>query len=315
MAGIPLPPIMRKSVLTLAMLASLSIAGLSLAGCQGRSGDASSGGGDIMIWSDLLSQPKPKADAQIAYGDDPLQIVDVWIPKGDLPRRAVIMIHGGCWQTDIAERDIMNYIANDLREAGIGVWNIEYRGVDRTGGGYPGTYQDVAAAADLFAKKGPDYGFSTRKVVVIGHSAGGHLALWLAARPNLPLGAGIRGENPIKIDAAISQGGLPDLREGARRTGHACGTDAPAKMAANQWGWTSPPEMPIGDAVQILFNNDRDAIAPPEYAHAYQAHLASQGVNVEAVVTKDEGHVELIAPNSKSWAAQKARIIELLTLD
>jgi len=271
--------------------------------------------GQIMQWSDLLDQKRPVPDETISYGDDPLQVVDVWIPKGDLPYRAVIMIHGGCWQSDMAERDIMNYIAHDLREAGIGVWNIEYRGVDRPGGGYPGTYEDVAAAADMFAKKGPDFGFSLRKTLVIGHSAGGHLALWLAARPQLPLGVEIRGSNPIRIDVAISQGGLPDLRQGMRQKGHACGTVAPRKMAGDHFRWTSPPEMPIGDPVQILFSNDRDPIAPTEYAHNYKASLASEGVHVETVITPGEGHVELIAPGSKSWAAQKAKILEALTLN
>lgn len=269
----------------------------------------------IMQWEDLLGQKRPVPDATISYGDDPLQVVDVWVPKGDLPYRAVIMIHGGCWQSDIAERDIMNYIANDLREAGIGVWNIEYRGVDRAGGGYPGTYEDVAAAADMLAEKGPDFGFSLRKTVVLGHSAGGHLALWLAARPQLPLGERIRGSNPVRIDVALSQGGLPDLRQGVRRKGHVCGTVAPDRMAAGHYRWTSPPEMPTGNAVQILFNNERDTIAPPEFAHRYQAHLASQGVNVETVVTPGEGHVELIAPGSKSWAAQKIRILDALMLE
>ena len=60
------------------------------------------------------------------------------------------MVHGGCWQTEIADRTIMNWVADDLRRRGIAVWNIDYRGVDR-GGGYPGTFQDVAAAADALA--------------------------------------------------------------------------------------------------------------------------------------------------------------------
>ena len=102
----------------------------------------------IMQWSDLLDQPRPTADRTIAYGKDPLQIVDMWLPEGNGPHPVVVMIHGGCWQTEIATRDIMNYIADDLRKDGIAVWNIEYRGVDR-GGGYPGTYQDIGAAAAL----------------------------------------------------------------------------------------------------------------------------------------------------------------------
>ncbi|MEZ5708278.1 MAG: alpha/beta hydrolase [Blastomonas sp.] len=292
--------------LRIALLALLAVA------CSGGSKGEAPMAQPIMQWPDLLNQPRPGPDHTIRYGDDPLQLVDIWVPQGPLPHRAVIMIHGGCWQTDIAERDIMNYIADDLRKSGIGVWNIEYRGVDRPGGGYPGTYHDVGQAADLFLEKGPDYGFSTRRIVTIGHSAGGHLALWLAQRPKLMQTSDIRGDNPVRPDAAISQGGLPDLREGTKRTGHPCGTDAPGLMGGGRYAETSPPEMPVSDAAQYLFNTDRDPVAPPAYADAYKARMAAKGVTVETMVHGPEGHVELIAPKSKSWAAQKKLIIALL---
>ena len=170
----------------------------------------------LMVWDDLLSRPKPAPDMTVRYGADALQVVDVWKPVGAGPHPAVVMIHGGCWQTEIAERDIMNWIADDLRKHGVGVWNIEYRGVDR-GGGYPGTYQDVGAAADMFAAKRAEFGFKTdAPVVTIGHSAGGHLSLWLARRSALAKGDALRGDAPLQVDLAISQGGLPDLRVSLR---------------------------------------------------------------------------------------------------
>ena len=90
------------------------------------------------------------------------------------------MVHGGCWQTEIADRRIMNWIADDLRRRGIAVWNIDYRGVDRAGGGYPGTFQDAAAAADALRDHAARYNLDLSRLVATGHSAGGHLALWLA---------------------------------------------------------------------------------------------------------------------------------------
>ena len=259
----------------------------------------------IMVWEDLLSRPKPAPDATVTYGADALQLVDVWKPAGAGPHPAVIMIHGGCWQTAIAERDIMNWIADDLRAHGVGVWNIEYRGVDR-GGGYPGTYQDVAAAADLFVAKRGEYGFRTdAPVVVIGHSAGGHLALWLARRPALAKGDALRGAERLKVDLAISQGGLPDLRAQTKLPDHPCGADAAVKMAGGEFARTSPPEMPAGQARELQFNNDRDSIAPPSFGTAYGA---------EMVTTGDEGHVELIAPDSVSWVKQRAAILKAFGL-
>ncbi len=264
----------------------------------------------IMVWDDLLSRPKPAPDATVRYGADALQVVDVWTPKGAGLHPAVVMIHGGCWQTAIAERDIMNWIADDLRSTGVGVWNIEYRGVDR-GGGYPGTYQDVGAAADLFAARGGEFGFRVdAPVVVIGHSAGGHLALWLARRAGLEKGDALRGVEPLKVDVAISQGGLPDLRAQMTLPDHGCGNEAAAKMAGpspdkTEFARTSPPEMPKGSARELQFNNDLDSIAPPSFGAAYGA---------EMVTTPGEGHAELIAPETVSWGKQRTVILKAFGL-
>ena len=263
----------------------------------------------IMVWKDLLSRPKPVADATVRYGADDLQVVDVWHPDvakfGRGPHPAVVMIHGGCWQTEIATRDIMNWIADDLRKAGVGVWNIEYRGVDR-GGGYPATYRDVGAAADLFVAKRAEFGFrADAPVVTIGHSAGGHLSLWLARRSALAKGDALRGAAPLLVDVAISQGGLPDLRAQTKLLDHPCGADAATKMAGDAFARVSPPEMAKGRARELQFNNDLDRIAPPAFGKAYGAQM---------VTTPNEGHVELIAPDSVSWAKQRAEILKVFKL-
>ena len=136
----------------------------------------------LLKWPDLLKRPRPEPDASVHYGPGSLQIADVWLPKGGKPHPVVLMVHGGCWQSDVADRRIMNWIADDLRSRGIAVWNIEYRGVDRDGGGYPGTFADVAAAADALLAHARQYRLDTGNVIALGHSAGGHLALWLAGR-------------------------------------------------------------------------------------------------------------------------------------
>lgn len=263
----------------------------------------------VMAWDDLLGRPKPVADRTIAYGADPLQVVDLWLPEGAAPHPAVIMIHGGCWLTDVADRSIMNWIAADLRGQGIAVWNVEYRGVDRPGGGYPGTFQDIAAAADLFVKDGARHGLKTDRVVAIGHSAGGHLALWLAARG--------------KADTAISQGGLPDLRYLAEEAkDHGCGVEGARGMAGKPsaerpdvYADTSPIAMTPGKAAQIQINTTRDPIAPPAYADAYAKALSGKGVTVRNVTVADEGHIELVAPGSNAWLQTVPLIRAALGLD
>jgi acetyl esterase/lipase len=137
----------------------------------------------LMVWKDLLERPRPQPTTTIRYGEDALQVVDLWLPEGAGPHPVALMVHGGCWQTDIADRTLMNWIAEDLRRRGVAVWNIDYRGVDRPGGGYPGTFLDAAAAADALRDHAARHNLDLSRVVAVGHSAGGHLALWLAARP------------------------------------------------------------------------------------------------------------------------------------
>jgi len=120
------------------------------------------------------------------------------------------MVHGGCWQTEIADRRIMNWIADDLRRRGIAVWNIDYRGIDRAGGGYPGTFADAATAADALRQHSARHRLDIGRLVAVGHSAGGHLALWLAARAQWhggPLVVRFRrpGRKPAEIDVETNR--------------------------------------------------------------------------------------------------------------
>lgn len=264
----------------------------------------------IMTWSDLLERAQPAADQRIAYGPGPLQFSEAWLPEGAGPHPTVLMIHGGCWQTEIAERDIMNWIADDLRGRGIAVWNIEYRGVDR-GGGHPGTYQDVLAAAESLRTNAARFGLITDDIIAVGHSAGGHLALWLAAAGALPEGHPLRPASPIDIYSVISQGGIPDLVAASGRPDHACGADAPRAMLGGRENAssTSASAMNPGRAELIMLHGALDRISPPEYGEDFARRMADKGREVVVEVIPGEGHVELIAPGTASWARQ-VEIIE-----
>jgi acetyl esterase/lipase len=264
-----------------------------------------------MRWADLLDRPQPKPDATIAYGADPLQHVDLWLPKRAGAHPVVLMVHGGCWQTGIAKADIMNWIADDLRRRGIAVWNVEYRGIDRPGGGYPGTFLDVARAADLLETDARKYHLRADRIVAVGHSAGGHLALWLAARPGLPKTSPLSMPHPLKITAAVSQGGLPDLAAASVPPGNTCDNDPvpglvgkPSAARRDVYADTSPAELPDPGTMVTLINGTLDRIAPPDGAAAYARKRKAHRVTIP-----DEGHVELITPDTRSWAAA-VRVIE-----
>jgi acetyl esterase/lipase len=256
----------------------------------------------LMIWPDLLERARPRPTATIAYGPAALQVADVWVPDGPGPHPTVLMVHGGCWQTDIADRRIMNWIADDLRRRGIAVWNIDYRGVDRPGGGYPGTFQDAAAAADALRAHAGEYQLDSSRLVAVGHSAGGHLALWLAGRPRLPQDSPLRGPDPIPIREVVSLGGLPDLEEAARSP-NGCGNEVIGQLTGGRFADTSVPRLaPLG-VPQVLINGRQDRIIPTSYAEGYAAQMRAAGDEVRVRMIDRTGHVELIAPETAAWAA------------
>jgi acetyl esterase/lipase len=287
------------------------ISGTALAACavgqtpDNRGNDGAAGArapGRLMTWPDLLERPRPAPSATVHYGGDPLQVADLWLPAGPGPHRVVLMVHGGCWQTGIADRNIMNWIADDLRRRGIAVWNIDYRGVDRPGGGYPGTFQDAAAAADALRAHAAEYHLDARRVVAIGHSAGGHLALWLAGRPRLPANSPLRAADPLPIAEVVSLGGLPDLEEAARSE-NGCGNAVIGQLTGGHFADTSVPRLaPLG-LPQVLINGRQDRIIPVAYAEGYARPMRAAGDDVRVRMLDATGHVELVAPETAAWTA------------
>ena len=276
----------------------------------------------VMAWSALLTRPRPAATATIAYGADPYQVADLWLPAGKAkrPLPTVLMVHGGCWTTGIADRNIMNWIAADLARRGIAVWNIDYRGVDRLGGGYPGTFHDAAAATDALRAQAKLHNLDLSRLVAVGHSAGGHLALWLAARPRLPAASPLRTEAPLAIHYVVSLGGLPDLEQ-ARAETNGCGgevidqlvgpstlSNRPNLPGRDVYADTSLPRLAPIRVPHTLINGDRDRIIPTHFAATYAAKMRARVDRVTVRIVEGQGHVELIAPETPAWAAAVAAI-------
>jgi acetyl esterase/lipase len=300
----------RSAAATACALAALAVAGCSPVSSRAADPPA------LMTWPDLMNRPLPKATKRIAYGPGPQQFADLWLPQGAGPFPVVLMIHGGCWQSDVASLEIMNYAAEALRQDGIAVWNIEYRGVDRPGGAYPGLFQDIAAAADALPQQAVLYHLKIDRVVAVGHSAGGHLAPWLAARANIPASSVLHAAAPLPIAAVVSLGGLPDLA-GDRVTEEAsCGSGPidplvgpPTAAHPDVYADTSPVALAPITAPEVMINGVEDRIAPPSLAVSYAAKMKAKASPIRRVVIEDTGHVELIAPGTKAWT-QEVAIIE-----
>ncbi|MEL6686350.1 MAG: alpha/beta hydrolase [Pseudomonadota bacterium] len=276
----------------------------------------------LMSWNDLLSQDRPDPTLSLTYGDDPAQIVDLWKPEGAGPHPVVMMVHGGCWQKAIADRTLMNYAAEDLRQRGLAVWNIEYRGVDEDGGGYPGTFLDVSQATQLLFDEGPSLDLDVSRVVAYGHSAGGHLVAWLATQSNLPEGSLLRTGLGVPMKAVIVSGGLADLEVSKPVTLETCLanimddlTGQPDSARPNVFADTSPAEMLLPDALIINVNGEQDRIAPPELGEAFTLKIQSAGGDADYVEVPNSGHVELVAPGTEAFNVQAELMVRYLEED
>ena len=161
-----------------------------------------------MTAGDALALPRPEPTARLAYGPQLLQFGELRVPDGDGPHPVAVVIHGGCW---LAEYDLgyMSALADGLTRDGVATWSIEYRRVGDDGGGWPGTFLDVAAAADSLVYLARDYDLDLDRVVAVGHSAGGHLALWLAARHRLQSDDPLRGRSPLRLSGVVALAGIP----------------------------------------------------------------------------------------------------------
>ena len=273
----------------------------------------------LMTWDDLFARPRPDPTHTIKWGAGATDIADLWLPEGAGPHPVVLMVHGGCWQKAIADRTLMNYAAEELRRNGLAVWNIEYRGVDEDGGGYPGTFLDVAHAADALRDQAAKYNLRVDRIAAFGHSAGGHLSLWLAARHKLPAGSPLHMDKPLKIASVLNSGGLADLKASAPVTLPDCLasvmdklTGPPSASRLDVLSDTSPAEMlPIG-VRQISLNGEKDGIAPPMLGEGYTARAKSAGDPAEVVVIPNTGHVELIAPGADAFKRETEILKDML---
>src|SRR3954454_10055416 len=128
----------------------------------------------------ILDLPPPPADARVRYGADPNQFGDVRVPKGAGPHPLIVNIHGGFWRS---RYDLLHagHLCAALAKAGIATWNLEYRRVGNPGGGWPGTFEDLTQGFLFVRELGRRFHFDAKRIATMGHSAGGQLALVLAA--------------------------------------------------------------------------------------------------------------------------------------
>jgi acetyl esterase/lipase len=238
-----------------------------------------------------------------SYGERRDQFGELTRPRdAPAPWPVAVLIHGGYWRARYDLR-LQDPLVPDLAGRGWAVWNLEYRRLGwRRGGGWPATFEDVAAGIDQLGRL--DAPLDLARVVVIGHSAGGHLALWAAARRGLPAGA--PGAEPaVRPAAAVAQAGVTDLREAARL--HLSSDAAPSLLGGppgklpRRYDAASPIErLPLG-LPQLLVHGDADDSVPIDLSRRYARRAREAGDPCELVELPGCGHFEHLDPSSHAW--------------
>ncbi|MBZ5725858.1 MAG: alpha/beta hydrolase [Acidobacteriia bacterium] len=267
--------------------------------------------------ADVVKLPSQAALAKIAYGSAPQQFAELRLPAGTGPFPVAVVIHGGCYG-DYAAADYMAHLASALVKEGWATWNLEYRREHEEGGGWPGTFLDVGNGADALRQAAARYPLDLKRTVAMGHSAGGQLALWLAARRRLPRSSELYAEHPLPLKGVLSLAGIVDMRAFAEYGRGPCGErhirvmgGTPAQQPA-RYAQVSPAELlPLG-VPQVLVWGAEDRIVPESLFLDYERRARAAGDAVEVIVLPQAGHHDLNSAEAPGWPRIAAALRRLI---
>lgn len=270
---------------------------------------------------DILSETPPTADHRLPYGNDPLQFGDLWMPKlaKGVKAPVLVFVHGGWWQStyDLAYG---GFLCKAFRELGIAVWSIEYRRVGNAGGGWPGTFQDVAAGFDFLSTLAGAYPLDLSRVVASGHSAGGHLAFWLAGRHHIPPASVLHNPQPkvgltglvalagaVDLRLTIDLGGILEFRSGKPATISLMG-GTPAEVE-DRYRAGNPGDLLPLSVPQVLIQGSEDNQIPPTLPGRWADNARRQGDHVTVSIVPGADHFDVVDPASMAWPVVRAAVL------
>jgi acetyl esterase/lipase len=243
---------------------------------------------------DIFSRTPPPCDCRLQYGSDANQFGELRLPKARGAKCGlVMMIHGGFWRAryDLAHT---GHLCAALASSGVATWNIEYRRLGNPGGGWPGSFDDVRSAYGFIVRHASEHNLDADRIAAMGHSAGGHLALCLAAHKS-------------SLKAVVSLAGVVDLRRAYELH---LSNDAALEFigkapgrAAEAWRRADPAELAIPGVAQILIHGSNDEIVPREFSRDYVRSKSEKQEHARLVELAGAGHFDLIDPESSFWPA------------
>lgn len=275
--------------------------------------------------ADLWKQPVAAADHKLAYGQDPLQFGELRLPKTRGPYPVVILVHGGCYVDRLPGRDPrdttfepLRPLAAALTEAGVATWNLEYRRAGNPGGGWPGTFLDLAAGVDFLRTIARENYLDLQRVVVVGHSSGGSFAHWLAARSKLPRSSPLYSKNALHVKAVVNIDGPPDLaafepieRKGCPVPGVTELMGGTPSQQPERYGQTSVTSLlPVGVPQTIVAGGFM--LSAYDLVSGYEAAATAKGDSVTVLKLQGAGHFDMLAPGSQYGKPVSEAILALV---
>ena len=253
-----------------------------------------------MSSEDILGKPQPAPDERVTYGADAQQFLEVRLARASGIHAGLINIHGGYWR---AKYDLAHagHLCEALRAAGVATFNVEYRRVGNAGGGWPGTFDDIRAAYRFVRQQAARFRVDAGRLAVMGHSAGGQLALCLAA-------------HEASVRRVISLAGVLDLKKAYALH---LSNDAVVEFLGGKpdavpehYREADPMELAIPARQWILCGKDDDVV-PPEFSREYVRYKtsANRKENVELVEIARAGHFELIDPSAEAFARVRSVVM------
>jgi len=258
--------------------------------------------------NDILTLPPPPADTQLHYGPDPNQFLDLRLPpSGAKPTPLVINIHGGYWRARF-NLDHAGHLCAALTAQGLATANLEYRRAGNAGGGWPGTFADIRSAYYFLLQNTLRYNFDPARLLVMGHSAGGQLALCLAAHER-------------RVTRAISLAGVVDLLRAYQLH---LSKDAVVEYLAgtpsevpDHYREADPAALAIPQAREVLIHGSADDVVPPDFSRDYVAaktqRTGKAKEDVRLVEIPGVGHFDVIDPRTAAWKPVEKSVLELST--